>query len=199
MSNINNLTNKIMDDAQLRAKSIIEEAKKEEIDIISKKVSEAEKIKAQMIEKSKEEGLRKKERIISSAHLKVRNDKLTAKQEMISDVFEKSIEKLNAMNDKEFLAFMKSSLLSANLSGDETIVVSENFKKAVDDKFLKSINEELNKLDKAGKLTLASEERNIKPGFIVIKNGIELNYTFEALVNSYREELGYEVANALFN
>ena len=52
---------------------------------------------------------------------------------------------------------------------------------------------------KKGELKLSNETRDIKGGFILEKNGIEVNNTFEALVNSLKEDLEYEVANVLFN
>ena len=36
-------------------------------------------------------------------------------------------------------------------------------------------------------------------GFILEKDGIEINNTFEALVSSLKEELEFEVAKELFN
>lgn len=199
MSNINNLTSKIMDDAKLKASSIMDEAKQEETKIVSKKVDEAGRLKANMLEKAKEEGERKKERVLSSAKLEVRNNKLAAKQEMINLVFEESIEKLSDMSSEDFLKFMKASILEAEISGTETLVVSEDFKGAVTEEVLKEINDALVRSGKKGKLVLASDSRKVKPGFIIEKQGIELNYTFEALVDSLREELLGEVANALFN
>ncbi|MEG2353503.1 MAG: V-type ATP synthase subunit E [Clostridium sp.] len=199
MSNINNLTSKIMEDAQLRANSIIDEAKQEESKIILKKVSEAKNIQAQLIEKAKEEAIRKQERIISSAQLKVRNDKLSAKQEMINNVFKSSIEILSNMDSERFLLFMEEAILNSELIGTETLIISNEFKSYVTPEVLKNINDKLVKLGRSGEVHLANGDRNVKSGFIIAENGIEINYTFEELVDSYREEIGYEVANALFN
>ena len=52
----------------------------------------------------------KKERVISSAKLKVRNNKLAAKQEIINEVFEKSIDKLTTLSKEEFLSFLENTI-----------------------------------------------------------------------------------------
>jgi V/A-type H+/Na+-transporting ATPase subunit E len=51
---------------------------------------------------------------------------------------------------------------------------------------------------KTSELKFSSDARDIKSGFIVLKNGIEINNTFESLVNSLRDELEPEIVNALF-
>ena len=67
------------------------------------------------------------------------------------------------------------------------------------DDFIKSINKELSSKGKAGNLKLSSTVGSFKGGFILEKNGIEINNTFEALVESMKEEMQLEVAKALFN
>ena len=149
-----------------------------------------------MIEKSKLESATRKERILSSAELKVRNEKLLSKGKVIDEAFNMSVENLCQMNENDFRNFVKSSILSLNIEVDENIILNVNGKKAINEAFVKEINNELK--DK-GNLKLSQSEGKFRGGFILEKNGIEINYTFEALVQSLREELEFEVANILFN
>ncbi len=72
-------------------------------------------------------------------------------------------------------------------------------KKLVHEAFVKSINDEVSAKGKKGNIKLSSTVGNFKGGFILEKDGIEINNTFEALVESMKEEMELEVAKALFN
>lgn len=199
MSNINNLTSKILSDAEERKESILKEANEEKAKIVSKKEALAKSEEATMVEKAKTEAKTAKERIISGAELRSRNEKLTAKQAVIDKVFEKSIEKLCKMSDQEIKEFIKNKIVNADVVGDETIILNEKGNKLVDANLLKEINSELLAKGKKGELTINKEVRNFKGGFILEKDGIEINNTFEDLVNSERDDLEFEVAKVLFN
>lgn len=199
MSNINNLTSKILSDAEERKESILKEANEEKAKIVSKKEALAKSEEATMVEKAKTEAKTAKERIISGAELKSRNEKLTAKQAVIDKVFENSIEKLCKMSDEEIKEFIKNKIVNADIVGDETIILNEKGNKLVDVNLLKEINSELLAKGKKGELTINKEVRNFKGGFILEKDGIEINNTFEDLVNSERDDLEFEVAKVLFN
>jgi len=87
MSNLDNLVQKILDDAKERANAIIEDANKVKEEVIDAKVREANEKKEKIIERATAEAELLKERVISSAELKVRNEKLKAKQTVIDRVF----------------------------------------------------------------------------------------------------------------
>lgn len=196
MSNVNNLTSKILKDAEDKKVQILNKANSDKEEIISKRVSKAKEVEAEIIEKAKSEATTKKARIISSAELKVRNNKLAAKQNVIKEVFEESVDKLATLSNDEFLKFVKETILALNIDGDEVLILNEVGNKLIDNKFLEEVNKELGE---KGKLTLSTETRNFKGGFILEKNGIEINNTYEALVSSLKDELEFEVANVLFN
>ena len=199
MSNINNLTSKILSDAEERKESIIKAANEEKAKIIAKKQSIAELEKSAMIEKAEVEAKTRHERIVSSAELKARNEKLAAKQVVIDSVFEKSVDELCSMSDEEMKNFMKNVIVNSDITGDENIILNEKGKSILDKKLLEEINSELKSNGKIGELTISSEVRNFKGGFILEKDGIEINNTFEDLVNSLRDDLEFEVAKVLFN
>ena len=194
MSNVKNMTSKILKDAEAGKENILAAAEEEKNKILSKKVSSANEIAQEILEKAEVEAKSKKERVISSAKLKVRNNKLAAKQEIIDEVFEKSIDKLTKLSKEDFLNFVKNAISSMNLSGKQTLILNEEGLKFVDEAFIDELNKNVD-----AQITLGETAGNFKGGFILENNGIEINSTYEALVSSLRDELEFEVAKVLFN
>lgn len=197
MSNLNNLTSKILEDAKSKANSLIEEAKKEEAKIIEKKIREANEIKNSMIEKSKLEAVVREERILSSAQLKVRNEKLKAKGQIVEKVLTLSKEKLKNMTEESFKKFLVNYVAVMDIDGDEEIIVPDKYKNSVED-YIAEINNLISSKGKIGQLTLHKGERKVEEGFIVFKNGIENNVTFDNLISFRRDELEQEIVKMLF-
>ena len=196
MSNIKNLTSKIIEDAEDKKETILSDAEKEKNKILSKKQEEAKAAEKIIIEKAEIEAVSRKERIISSAKLEARNEKLKAKQEVISEIFEISIENLCNISEKEFKEFVRLTILNSNIVGEQKLILNDTSKKIIDGNFLLEINKELKS---KATVTLSEETRNFKGGFVLEKDGIEINNTFEALVNSLKDDLNQEVARVLFN
>jgi len=199
MSNIKNLTEKILEEAKHKEKEIAAYAESEKEKILSSKIKEAEDERKLILLKAEEEAKTKKERIISSTTLKVRNEKLEIKQKLISEVFDKALEELCSMNSSKLKNFIKHTILDLDIEGDETIILNEDGKSKVDDKFIEDLNFIFLARNKKGELKVREENGNFKGGFIVEKNGVEINSTFESLMDSMKDELEYEVSKALFN
>ena len=196
MSNINNLTSKIIKDAEDKKEVIIQTAEKEKNRILSKKQVEASTAEKIIIEKAEREAVSRKERIISGAKLQARNEKLQAKQEVIREIFESSIETLCNLSKDDFKEFVKESILNSDIAGEQNIILNDSSKKIINKTFLAVINKELGA---KASVILSEETRNFKGGFILEKDGIEINNTFEALVNSLKDDLSIDVAIMLFN
>lgn len=198
MANLDNLISKILEDASSKAQEIINEAKEKEKEAIDNLTSKAEKQKELIINKSYMESVTRKERIISNANLEIRNKKLKAKQDLIESVFNKAENQLQEISQDEYNKFVRNMISSMDIDGDEEIVISRNYKNTIDETLINFINEELRTRGKKGELKLSSEDRDIKGGFILCKNGIEINCTFEALVPSLRDELEDKILDVLF-
>lgn len=199
MSNLQHITSKIKKDSEVQRDNIIASANEQAKLIIDRKESAAKKDAADLIERSRKDSKIRKERILSSATLKVRNDKLVAKQEIIGEVFLKAKRELDSMSDDKFKDFVKNRILNLNLIGDESIVVTSDKKNLLVGEFIVEINNQLKANNKKGELKISEEDGNFSGGFIIKKNGVELNNTFESLVNSLVEEMEFEIANTIFN
>lgn len=196
MSSINNLTSKIIKDAEDKKAAILADAEKEKNKIISKKQEEASSVKDTILEKAEREAVSRKERIISSAQLEARNEKLEAKQKIISEIFALSIEALCNVDSEDFKGFVKEFILNSNISGVQNLILNDQGKKIITESFVTEIN---NKLGNKASIVLSEKSGNFKGGFILEKDGIEINNTFEALVDSIRDDLSLEVAKVLFS
>lgn len=196
---VNNITSKILKDAEGRKESILAAAEEEKSKILSKKVASAKELEKEILDRAELEAKSKKERVISGAKLRARNEKLAAKQEVINEVFSKSVEKLCQLNDKEFVNFVKESILSLEIDGNESLILNENGQRLINEEVLAEINSELMKKGLKGELKISATVGTFMGGFILEKNGVEVNNTFESLVSSLRDELEFEVAKVLFN
>ncbi|GAE03068.1 V-type ATPase, E subunit [Clostridium botulinum B str. Osaka05] len=199
MSSINNLTGKILEEAKVKKEEFIKEAKEDGKKILDKKTAEAKIIEKNTIEKAERESVIRRERILSNAELKVRNEKLQSKQKVIEKVLEKSLEKLSSLSKEEYLSYIKERILTLPIDGDEKIIINLKDKLLITEDFINEVNSELVKKGKLGNLSLSDEARDFKAGFILEKNGIEINNSFEALISSMKDELEYKVARVLFN
>lgn len=198
MSNLNNITSKIIEDAKLKADEILEEARKEEKKLIEKKISESNKVKEDMLIKAEREAIVRSERIISSAELKSRNEGLRAKGEIIEKVFKMALDELKNLEVDKYEKIFKDFINNIDICGDEEVIVPRNYKKTIEN-ILGEVNNSLKAKGKKGELKLYQGEKEISSGFIVSKNGIYSNITFESLLSYKKDELEQEIAKTLFN
>ena len=196
MSNLSNLTSKIMKDAEDKKAVILADAENEKNKILSKKQEEASAVEKTMLEKAEREAASRKDRIISGAQLEARNEKLEAKQKVISEVFETSVKELSNCSAEDLKGFVKEVILNSDIEGEQNLILNADGKKAIDEDFVAEINKALGK-----KAVIKIDENtgNFRGGFILEKDGIEINNTFEALVSSLKDDLSLEVARVLFS
>lgn len=195
MSNIKNLTSKIIKDAEDKKAVILADAVNEKNKILTKKQEAARSVEKTILEKAEREAASRKERIISGAELQARNESLDAKQKVISEVFELTVEALCNAGDDDLKEFVKKTILNIDVSGNQNLILNDAGKKVISEELITEINKELG--EKAS-ITLSEETGKFKGGFILEKDGIEINNTFEALVSSLKDDLSLEVAKVLF-
>ena len=198
MSNLNNITSKIIKDAEEKRDEILNAAQVESDSIIAKETKKAKNLEVELIEKAKIEDKARENRVISNARLKVRNNELKAKQDMISKVFEKAVERLNSLSTLEYKEYILRALDSLELEGTEILIINKKDEDVINNKFLLDLNNKLISLGKKGKISILTNG-NFDRGFILDRNGIQINNTFESLVKSLRSELELEVTKVLFN
>jgi V/A-type H+-transporting ATPase subunit E len=190
---IENITANILSDAKNIAEVSIANAEKTKQEIIDKAKVEAEAIMKAAAEKSEKEAEGLKSRKVSAAELQGRKMMLSAKQDVIKKSFNRALEKLKTMPEDEYLNFLTDEIAKIpNCKG--TIILNERDKNKIGEKLVKAVNEKL----KAEKIVLSDKTIESSGGFVLNNGSIEINSTFETILDSMRDELTNEVARALF-
>lgn len=183
MSNLDNLIQKILEDAKVEAGKIREEADKKRNEIIHEQEEKANKERDILIEKTKKDASLQDNMILSNAELRVRNDLLKARQDILDKVFQLAKEKLVNLGDKEYTDFVVNKLGGLNLKGKETLLVP---KAKVD--LVKSLDLKLE----------ISDSATLESGFILMDNNVNYNFSFDTLIDFQRDDLETEIAKMLF-
>ncbi|MBR0575825.1 V-type ATP synthase subunit E [Proteiniclasticum sp. BAD-10] len=183
MSNLENLTGKILEEARAKAQGILNEAQAYKAEVVGKKVQEAEERKAKILEKAAFDANLMKERIVSNAEVVARNAELSGKQKVIDQVFAAAKEQLADLPQEKYLAFLQETLNQLPLKGSEVLVVPASRRAAVEALGLK--------------LSVSAEE-TVESGFLIKDDKVSLNYNFSDLVDFHRDELVKDVASSLF-
>jgi V/A-type H+-transporting ATPase subunit E len=190
---IDNITSKILSDAQNNADSTLMNAENTKQEIIAKAKSEAETIIKTEAERAEKDAVDLKNRRVSAAELQGRKMLLSAKQEAIKKSFDKAIEKLKAMPEDEYLNFIAQEILKIpNCEG--SIVLNAKDRENIGERLVKTVNEKLG----AEKVVLSKNTVKASGGFVLKRGSVEINSTFETLLDSMKDELTGEIANALF-
>ena len=193
MSNLENLIDKIIKDSQEQAEQILKNAQSQADSIKKNTEAELDEEKKRIITDAELAAEVAAEQIIINQKFEIRNNSLQAKQKTIDHVFDIALDKLNNLTKEEFLSFLEKSILELS-TNDEVIILPSKYKFGNID----WLNDYLKKNNQKGNLKLYKGERDINGGFILLKDGIEQNSTFEALLQFYRYELENAVIDTLF-
>lgn len=195
---ISDLISKIKEDTQNEAQSILAKASQEEKEIVQKRIVEANHERNIILEKAHREAKSRADRILSGAELKVRNDKLEVKQSIIQKVFDLALQKLENLSQEELLSFIKKSIFEAPFEGEVDLILSSEYKEKVTQGFIDEINSQLQMENRIYEVKISDESRRVESQFVLSQKGIEVNYTFEAIISSLKEEMENEITKILF-
>lgn len=190
---------KIKDDARKEADKIKGRAEAKASRIIEDAKQQASDTKKQLIDEGKEETSRYKERQISMAALDFRKKVLEEKQKAINLAFEKAMERLVSLKDQNYLELLEDLIFESAEVGDEELILSPDDQKKLYQGFIESLNVKLNSSGKKGELKIAGETRDISGGVILRRGKVEINSSFESLIDSLRDELEAEVSKLLLS
>lgn len=198
MTGIERIKEKILQDSEAKAFSIIEDAKIQAQEIIEKANVKAEQKASEVQKKASAEAAERLKISNSTLELEMRKDILSTKQQLIEEVFQRALDSLSKLDNNEYEATLYKLIVDAIESGDEEILLSSNDKNRLPADFVSKLNQVLVQAGKKGNLKLSDETRNIMGGFVLKAKGVEINYSFEALLRMDRDEIEPEVAAILF-
>lgn len=195
--NIDAILEKIEADAQDDARNLLNSAR-EKTEAMRAAFDEAaeQKRKTTLSEAQKEaEALR--DRMLRMASLEERKKTLEMKRGEIDQAFAQALTRMRSMPTDKAKAFHKQ-LLMMNAQGDETLIISEEDAALFDDAFMAQANEAMQKSGKPGSLRLSSERLPLQGGFVLSRDGMEVNCSYDSLLRAARDEMEGEIAAILF-
>ena len=195
MNGIQNITGKIIDDANSKKKEIIDAANADAQDILKDAREEALAEQKKIEERARKDEAVKCERILSTAHSDGKKLILSKKQEILNAVFEKAYQ--NVLNlDSTAYEKLLLSLIEKYALGDEKVILPKNGKTPAD--FIEKANRVLRDKGKPGNLELSQETRDFDGGFILLTDEIEVNCSLADLFAEKHDELVAQVSEMLF-
>ncbi|HKM02267.1 MAG TPA: V-type ATP synthase subunit E [Sedimentibacter sp.] len=190
---IENITANILSDAKNTAENSLAKAELTGQDIINNAKKEAEVIIKAQAELSLKDAEGLKSRKASAAELQGRKMLLFKKQEAINESFNVALGMLKSMDSDDYINFLANQIVTIpNCEGN--LILNESDGASIGEKLVNSVNEKL----KGKKVILSNERHKSSGGFILKRGNIEINSTFETILNSMKDELTGEIASTLF-
>lgn len=182
MSNLDNILQKIKNDAEEESKKILEDAKKKRDSIIEEKKKEAEKEKNIILNNAKVEANSTYDKTITKNKISSRNNILMKKEEIIEEIIDKVKKSLKEISSEDYLKYLKNSLDKLPKDEKITLMVPKKYYEDV-----KNLNLDVNLSDK-----------NVESGFKAIIRNIIYNGSFESILDSRIDELTKVISEKLF-
>jgi len=170
--------------AEEQAKKLLEEADAESDKLDAQKAAEAENAAADI-----------RRRAESTARLNTQKASLTARQAILSEVFDRALQNLRGMEKSRYTAFL-AKLIVDNAQGGEQVWFAERDKE-ISNNVIQSANAELEKANKAS-VAFGGCSAQQADGIILKAGPVATNCTLDALLREARPSLTGEVAAMLF-
>jgi V/A-type H+-transporting ATPase subunit E len=199
------IVSSIVSDAQIKAKTLTDEAEKKVSSILLQGEEKALIEKNKILSEAEKQANLKYQQVISEAKMNSRRMELEAREEVIEESFKKAEEKLKEIASSESLEYLESlkgiiTEAAIEIGGGELIVLLKKDDLPKIEDSIASIEKDVT--DKIGIKTILEIGDNINTiGGVIVKtkNGeIEVNNTIETRLLRYKKTLRSEVAKILF-
>lgn len=189
---IDNITSKIIYDAEREAVLISQEAAARREEILALARKEAEEKREAMRADGEAERAAMVERNVSVAKIDAGKLILEEKQILIERCLAEAVKKIASLDEDVYLKFLADTAKTLAPEGGE-LILNERDREKYGEKLEKLLEE-----SGGGKYALSEETRKIKAGVIVKRGSVYVNGSVEARIDAMRSELVPEVAARLF-
>ena len=189
---IDNITSKIIYDAEREAVLISQEAAARREEILALARKEAEEKREAMRADGEAERAAMVERNVSVAKIDAGKLILEEKQILIERCLAEAVKKIASLDGDVYLKFLADTAKTLAPEGGE-LILSERDREKYGEKLEKLLEE-----SDGGKYALSEETRKIMAGVIVKRGSVYVNGSVEARIDAMRSELVPEVAARLF-
>lgn len=183
----------IQADADAQAGAILAEAEAKCSDIRAKYEEEASRIYSDRIREGVRACQDQEDGALRISRMEARKSVLAVKQEMVEKSFDLALEKITALPEDRYVAFLAGLAKNAAGTGEEEVILNARDRAAIGEKLVQAIN--------AGgaHMKLADETRDIAGGLILRRGSIEANCSAELLVDLCKGEMASKLAEILFS
>ena len=183
----------IQADADAQAGAILAEAEAKCADIRAKYEEEASRIYSDRIREGVRACQDQEDGALRISRMEARKSVLAVKQEMVEKSFDLALEKITALPEDRYVAFLAGLAKNAAGTGEEEVILNARDRAAIGEKLIEAIN--------AGgaQMKLADETRDIAGGLILRRGSIEANCSAELLVDLCKGEMASKLAEILFS
>lgn len=182
MAGLENILNKIIEDAKTKADEIIKEAEEKQHLVVEKREDDAK----FLADKINEISIKEREDILkrakSSAELKARDDILAEKHKLIDKILKKAVAQLEDLSEEDFVKFVKNNVQGVE-DKNSILDVPSKYRDAV----------------KNANLGFKVSETDVERGFVLHNGNLIYNGDFKSIVKSEREDLEKFLAEKLFS
>lgn len=191
---LQNIINKILEDANTKVKSLLDDANAKAEDILKKAKEESIALSKKILDEANAKSKLDMERAYISKNLEIKKEILKKKRELIDNAFDEAFEAVLKL-DNQMYRDMIEKMLFANVTNNEEVEIQ--FYKNDEQRLWEELIDELNK--KMGlNMELAPVIEKDDRGFIARKGKIILNFTFSEGLKALRDKVEFEVSKILF-
>ena len=193
---------KILDEIKAQSRQAVEQIESEGRKIADDMIKEQEEkinSKKAVFEKELEQTSKLDlEKGISSAISQKKKMILEEKQNIISDIIEKSKNYIKNLSKDEYMTFLEKIALKYAHKEEGKIRLTASDKNSIGQELVSRLNSKLSENSK-GTLVLDDQVSNEKSGFVIIYKDVEENCSLEAIFSEKRELLEDKINSFLFN
>ncbi len=192
------LLEKIERDARREEERILLEAQ-EQAEAVRKKAEEEARREAESIARRyREQAEAERLRVISQTRLESRIRVLSAKEELVEEVFREAVSSFMELPEERYRDWLKNIIKAHAMSGNEEVVAAPYDRDILEGSLLEEINRELSEEGKRGELRLAPTTAPVKRGTILRGEKMETNLSLDTLLERIRLETEEEISRVLF-
>ncbi len=194
--NAEQVVEKILSQARSEAESIVKEAQAkaaEQKAALDQELAEFDEKTEALASAAGEDKL---QRMLAAARMRQAKQVLSAKADILDEVFARAEERLRRLPDQDYRSLMTELMKKAVETGDEDIIVGKD-EGRIDSGFIKDLNRQLGPGMK-GNLRLSEKRADIAGGFILSRGKVRINCSSHVLIGLVRDQIQIELARELF-
>lgn len=195
MTGIEKIVEKIREESLRKCESVIAEAKENGSEIIFAEKQNAQKEAEKIIADGKIIAEKKVSIARSAAETISKTRYLEVKNAIVNDIIAAAFEKIEAMEDEEYFAFLLSLCEKNVESGEGTMFLSKRDLERAPKDFEESIN---SLIYEKGAVRLSKTPKDIENGFVLVYGNIEVNCTLRAVFDEKHNTLRDALCKELF-